>query len=57
MGNKWASSDPHRGGYDPNKVQDENAEYDYLKAVQRHGGHSLEAKIAGAIADAKQKDR
>lgn len=56
MANKWASSDPHRGDYDPNKVQDHSAEYDYLKAVQRHGGDSLEAKIAGAIADAKQKD-
>jgi len=57
MAYKWADRDPHRSDYDPNKVQDTNAEYDYLKAIQRHGSDSVEAMIAGAIADAKQKDR
>lgn len=49
--------DPHREPYDASKVEDPSAEYDYLKAVQHHGSNSLEAKIAGAIADAKMRPR
>ena len=51
------NADPNRENYDPNKMADAHAEYDYLKAVHHHGTDSTEAKIAGAIADAKMTDR